>query len=185
MSRKTVFKEGNMTREYFANLALCIVLGAVAIFSVTQVGSALTPKGLFVSEPEPSHDAKKMMQDVILTRYQIGESTKNMVEAEFYIQNNSSQSVKNINVSCDFFDETGKFRDKKGWKLAETIPGQNQKKIVSNSKRFVNTGARALNCAITDFQLAKESFFTLNRHVAEGHGDAPEAGHGEQPPTSH
>lgn len=174
-----------MTRQYFANLALCIVLGAVAIFSVTQVGSALTPKGLFVSEPEPSHDAKKMMQDVILTRYQIGESSKNMVEAEFYIQNNSSQSVKNITVSCDFFDETGKFRDRKGWKLAETISGQNQKKIVSNSKRFVNTGARALNCSITDFQLAKESFFILDRHVAEGHGNAPDTGHGEQTPAAH
>jgi hypothetical protein len=185
MSRKTVFKEGNLTRQYFANLALCIILGALVIFSVTQVSSALTPKGLFICESRPSHDAEKMMQDLILARYQIGESSKNMVEAEFYIQNNSSQNVKNISVACDFFDENEKFRDRKSWKLAETIPAQNQLKIVSHSKRFVNTQARKLNCSITDFQLVKSSFFTLDRHVEEGHGKAAESGHGEQPPAAH
>lgn len=178
-------KEENMTRQYLANLALCIVLGAVAIFSITQIGSALTPKGLFVSEPKPSREAEKLMQDVILTDYQIGESNKNIVEAEFNIQNNSSQSVKNISISCDLFDEKGKFRDRKGWKFTETIPGQNQLRVVSSSKLFVNTAARALICSITDFQLVKKPFFTLDRHVEEAHGKASETGHGEQIPAAH
>jgi len=175
-----------MTRKYLANLALCIVLGALAIFSVTHVGSALTPKGLFVSEPEPSHEAEKMMQDVILAKYQIVKSVKNkMVEADFYIQNNSTLSVKNVNVSCDFFDENKKFKDKKVWKLAETIPGQNQVKITSVSKIYLNTNVKNSACLVTDFQLVKESVFTLNRHVEEGHGKTSETAPGEQPPAAH
>jgi hypothetical protein len=174
-----------MTRQYWANLALCIVLGALAIFFVTQVGSALTPKGLFVSEPKPSHEAEKMLQDVVLTKYQIGESLGKMVEADFYIQNNSGQSVKNVSVLCEFFDENGVYRDREIWKLAETISAQHQLKISSISRRFVNTGARALHCSITDFQLVKKPAFTLDRHVGGGHGQASETGSEAQPPAGH
>lgn len=174
-----------MTRQYWANLALCIVLGALAIFGLTQVGSALTPKGLFVSEPKPSHEAEQMLHDVLLTKYQIGESLKNMVEADFYIQNNSAHSVKNVRVSCEFFDEKEMYKDRETWKLAETIPAQQHVKISSVSRRFVNTSAQALNCSITDFQLVKKPAFTLDRHVGGGHEKASEIGHETQPPAGH
>ena len=176
-----------MTGKYMANLALCLVLGALVIFSVTQVGSALTPKGLFMSELEPSHQAEKMKQDVVLTKYQIVKTVKNnMVEADFYIINDSDHDINNISVSCDFFDENREFRDRKVWKLAEIIPGQNQKRITSVSRRYMNTNVKNSACLITDFQLVKSSFFTLDRHTEEGYeSPSEEGGHDKQAPAGH
>lgn len=187
MSINKVRREEYMSRKYMANLALCIVLGGLVIFSVTQVGSALTPKGLFVSELELSHQAEKMKQDVVLTKYQIVKTVKNnMVEADFYIRNDSVHDINNVSVSCDFFDENRKFRDRMVWKSAETIPGQNLVKITSVSRRYMNTNVKNSACLITDFQLVKNSFFTLDRHTEEGHGNAAEeGGHDKQAPAGH
>lgn len=174
-----------MTRQYWANLVLCIVLAALAIFSVTQIGSALTPKGLFVCEPEPSQEAGKILPDVQLAKFQISEDMNNMVAADFLIRNNSDLSVKNITVLCEFMDENGMYRDRHVWKLAETIPAMHQAQLSSVSRRFVNSNARALQCGITDFQPVKKPFFTLDRHMGDGHDRAMEAGHGEQIPAGH
>ena len=174
-----------MTRQYWANLTLCIILGALVIFSITKVGSALTPKGLFMGDPEPSQEAQKMLQEVVLTKYQLSESQKNMVEADFYIQNKSAQSIKNIQILCEFFDGNGIYRDQKTWLLAETVPSMHALKISSVSKRFVNTTAQALKCSISDFQVVKKSAFSLERHVSSGHGQASESGHSSPPPAGH
>ena len=174
-----------MTRQYWANLALCVVLGALVIFAITRVSSALTPKGLFMEEPKPSQVAKEMMQEVLLTKYQLSESQKNMVEADFYVQNKSAQTVKNIEVMCEFFDDNGQYKDRKAWVLAETVPPMHSLKLSSVSRRFVNTSAQALNCSIVDFQVAKPPAFVLERHVGGGHGEPSESGHGEQPAAGH
>lgn len=174
-----------MTRQYWANLALCLVLGALAIFFITQAGSSLTTRGLFVSDPRPSPEAEKMLQDVVLEGYQIGESLDNMWEADFQILNNSGHSVKNVIVYCEFLDDTGKYRDREFWKLAETIPAYQQVMISTADRRFVNTGARALNCFITDFQLVKKPAFTLDRRADGGHEQASGSGGSGQPPAGH
>ena len=170
-----------MTRQYWANLALCIVLGALAIFSVTHVGSALTPQGLFMSKSTPSPEAEKLLKDVVMTKYKIGESPDKMVEADFYIQNNSSQSVKNIIVECDFVGENGKHSDRETWNLSETIPAKHQAKISSVTKRFVNTRSEAMSCSIVDIQAVKKPAFALERHVAKGHGTGSKDEHGAEP----
>lgn len=180
-----IYKEEVMTREYWANFALCIVLGTLVIFAITKASSALTPKGLFVDDPKPSQTAQEMMQEVVLTKYQLSESQKNMVEADFYVQNKSAQSIKNIQILCEFFDSNGMYRDRKTWLLAETVPSMHALKISSVTKRFVNTGAEALNCNISDFQVVKKSAFSLERHVSKGHGQASEEGHGQKAPAGH
>ena len=174
-----------MTRTYWANMALCIFIVALAIFSVSKVGSVLTPKGLFVTDPQPSHEAVKMLDDVVLTKYQLGESVKNKVEAVFYIQNKTDQDIKNINVLCEFFDEKGMYRDRKTWLLAETVPAMHVIKISSETRRFVNTGAQAMNCSIADFQVVKEPIFSLDRHEGSGHGQTSEGGQDAQPAQGH
>ncbi|MCL7487112.1 MAG: hypothetical protein M8357_02915 [Desulfobulbaceae bacterium] len=174
-----------MTRQYWANLVLCIVLAALAIFSVTQVGSVLAPKGLFVCEPEPSQEAGKILHDIQLAKFQISEGMNNMVAADFLIRNNSDHSIKNITVLCEFMDENGIYRDRHVWNLAETIPAMHQAQLSSVSRRFVNSNARALQCGITDFQPVKRPFFTLDRHLDDGYGGTMETGHGEQIPTGH
>ena len=178
-----------MTRQYWANLALCIVLGVLAIFFVTQAGSALTPKGLFVSEPKPSHEAEKMLRDVVLVKTEMSEyqHANKMFGAIFSIRNKSTHSVKNVTVSCDFFDENKKFRDRDTWKLAETIPAMHQVEITSVSKRFINTNSKISmsTCSVADFQLVKKPFFTLERPLGGGHAQASGTGHETQPPAGH
>ena len=175
-----------MTRQFWANLALCLFLGAMVMFSIVKLGSALTPQGLFISDPHPSQDAEKLMKDIVLAKFQIGESQKNMVEADFYIKNNSNKSIKNICIQCEFFDEKGMYRDRQKWVLAEIVPALHELKISTEpKKRFVNTGARAMRCSITDFQLVKKPSFTIERHVGGGHGEASASGHGGEAPSGH
>ena len=174
-----------MTRQFWANLTLCIVLGALVIFSITQISSALTPKGLFMDDPQPSKEAEAMMQEVVLTQFRLGEDPNKMVKADFVIQNKSVQAIKNIKVLCEFFDAEGAYLDQELWLLAETVPSMNDLKASTISKRFVNTKAQALFCAIRDFQVVKEPAFKLERHVSSGHGEAAESDHGTPASAGH
>ncbi len=174
-----------MTRQYWANLALCILLGSLAIFSITQIGSALAPKGLFVSDHKPSHGTEGSNENVVLTRYQVGENGKNIVEADFHIENKLEKNIKNVRILCEFYDNKGRYRDRQKWILPETIPAMDDMRISSVSKRYVNTGARALSCSIIDYQLVKKPIVALERHVGEGHGEASGATHGDKPSAGH
>ena len=86
--------------------------------------------------------------------------------------------MKKICVLCEFFDEDGMYRERQKWILTEIVPAMHDMKISTVSKRYVNTGARAMRCSITDFQLVKKPSFTLERHVGGGHGEASASGHG-------
>ena len=138
-----------------------------------------------MEDSKPSHETEALMQEVVLTKYQLSEGKKNMVEADFYVQNKSAQAVKNIEVLCEFFDDNGQYRDRKEWILAETVPSMHALKISSVSRRFVNTSAQALNCSIKDFQIVKPPAFVLERHVGGGHGESSESDHGEKPAAGH
>lgn len=174
-----------MTRQYWANMALCIVLGALVIFAVTRFGSMLTPKGLLVTDPQPSHEAAEILEDVVLTKYKFDEDDKHMVEADFYIQNKSDESIKNINVMCEFYDHNGKYRGRDTWLLAETVPSMHVLKLSSPSKRYVQIRDTKQNCFITDFHVVQEPLFALERHMGGGHGEPAASGHGRQPSSGH
>jgi hypothetical protein len=178
-----------MSKQFWANLALSVVLGSLAIFAAANFSSALTPKGLLVSEPQPSAEAAPLLPQVVLARYQVGESLDRVVEADFSIQNGSDRDVKNIDVFCEFFDERGGYVDRKKWTLFETIPAGQAVRLNQVARRFVSTRARALNCRIADFQLVKEPLFTLARVAVAGHaaggGEAPQGGHGQAAPAGH
>jgi len=176
-----------MTRQYWANLALCILLGAFVLFSISRIGSALTPKGLFVVEPSPSSDAEKVLKDVLLVEYPpiINDIEDSMVTAEFLVRNDSAHSVKSITVLCDFEDEKEQHRDRKVWTFAERVTPGEQKPLRSISKLYLNRSARFSACRITDLQLVEKPFFALERHVSEEHGGSSGDGHEKQPSSGH
>lgn len=175
-----------MTRQFWANLALCLFLGAVVILFIIKSGSALTSKGLFAGDPKPSHDAEEIFDDVELTGFMINKIPGKMVEANFYVQNKSDKNIKNVDILCEFYTENMDYRDQEKWILAETIPAMHELKISNVSRRFVNTtDAQITKCFITDFQLAKKPAFTLDRHVSTGHGKQTDSGHGEKPSAAH
>ena len=111
-----------MSKQYWANLALSLIIGSLAIYAAANLGSALTPKGLLVTEPKPSAEAADLLPQVVLARYEVGESLNREVEAQFYVQNKSAKDVKNIGVMCEFFDKQGASVDRERWLLAETVP---------------------------------------------------------------
>ncbi len=173
-----------MTKQFWANLALCVVLGALAIFGLSRVSTALTPKGLLVSDPRPSSAAAPLMSEVVLARYQVGEVQDHVIEADFVVRNGSARDVKNIKVLCEFYDDQGKYRDRKLWLLSTTVPAGEIMTVSSAGKRFVNSRARALECRISDFQVAGEPFFVLSRVTPAPH-DAPGSGEGHGASTGH
>ncbi|HEB70249.1 MAG TPA: hypothetical protein ENI88_11615, partial [Desulfobulbus sp.] len=60
-----------MGKKFWANLALCILIGGLFTFAVTSISSALTPKGLFVTEPKPSAEIAALMPEVQLVNYKL------------------------------------------------------------------------------------------------------------------
>jgi len=159
-----------MTREYWANFILCIFLAIVAIFAVTRFGTVLTPKGLLVSEPEPSEEASSLLPDVHLLQFGLFQGDNNQITADFYIRNDSGRDVKNVNVQCEFFDENGKYLDREEWILYHTFPAGTEERFATVSDVFINTGGRGpVDCKVTDLALVREPFFKLHRS-AGSHG---------------
>jgi hypothetical protein len=178
MSEPSVCKEGKMTKDFWANLALCVFLGMLVIFGVTKISSALTPKGLLVGEPRPSAEAVPLLPDVQLTRYQLGETLERVVEADFHVLNNSGHDVKNIRILCEFYDDENNFVDRKWWVLNEVVPSGEEVKISTADRRFVNTRSHSLSCEIADLQPVREPFFVLHRAAPKEHGSDEGAAHG-------
>jgi len=172
-----------MGKKIWANLVLCVVLGGLFAFGITSVSSALTAKGLFVTEPEPTAEVAGLLANVQLVNYNLSEDPNRMVRADFVVRNSSEQDVKNLSVQCEFFDPEGKFLDRKTWLLSGSLPAG--KTITQNtiSKRFVHSQAKGMQCQLVDFALVQEPAFVLHR-VEGGHGggdhdaSATDAGHG-------
>ncbi len=171
--------------DYWAKVALCIILGLLIIFALTHLSSALTPQGLLASEPEPSAEAAPLLSKVVLVDYNLGEDPNHMVKANFYVRNNSDQDVRNVNILCKFYNDKGSFTDRKLWMISKTIPAGKVVTHTDLSHIFVNTTSRAVSCRITDLQVVRPPFFVLHRapvsygeavaghgHEAKGHGTA-------------
>lgn len=171
-----------MGKKFWANLALCVVLGGLFVFGITSISSALTPKGLFVTEPEPSAEVAALLANVQLVNYNLSEDPNRIVRAGFVVRNSSEQDVKNLSVQCEFFDPKGKFLDRKTWLLSGKVPAGKTMTQNTISKRFVHSQAKGMQCKLVDFDLVQEPAFVLHR-VEGGHGgghdsSAADAGHG-------
>ncbi len=171
-----------MGSKFWANVALCVFLGIVVVLGLSRLSSALTPKGLFVEEPQPSPEAAPLLSRVRLEDYGLSEGPGQMVRARFVVRNGSDRDIRDIDVLCEFYDRSGRYVDRKLWLLADPVPAGKTVERSSVERRFINTRAGGTRCRIADFHLVKEPFFRLHRvegeHGAE-HGTAEAAGHGE------
>ncbi len=171
-----------MGSKFWANVALCVFLGIVAVLGLSRLSSALTPKGLFVEDPKPSPEAAALMNKVKLVDYRLSEKPGQVVEAEFYVENGSDKDIKDLDILCEFYDRNGRHVDRKFWLLADTVPAGKAARHTQAERMFINTRASGLRCQLADFRLVHEPFFRLHR-VEGGHGEAHEAagegGHGE------
>lgn len=183
-----------MSKQFWANLALSVVLGGLVIFAVANFSTAITARGLLVTEPEPSAAAAPLLPQVVLTRFEVGESLNRVVEANFYVQNKSDRDVKNIEVLCEILDARKNPVDREQWTLFETVPAGQSVRLSQVARRFVSTRARGLKCGIVDLQPAEKPFFSLARVAAAGHGTGQQATghdgaaadqHGQAMPAGH
>ncbi|HDO31212.1 MAG TPA: hypothetical protein ENG79_09200 [Desulfobacteraceae bacterium] len=163
--------------DYWAKVVLCIILGLLVTFALTRLSSALTPQGLLASDPTPSAEAVPLLPKVVLAGYHIGEDQNHMVKAVFYLQNNSDQDVKDVDILCKFYNGKGSFVDRKLWTVSGTIPAGKGLKHTDLSHLLVNTRSRVLSCRITDLKVVRPPFFVLHR-APVGHGEKAAAGHG-------
>ena len=179
-----------MGKKFWANIILCVFIGSVAGVVLANIPSALTPKGLLVSDPEPSPEAAPLMDKVLLADYALSEDPGHMVKGEFVVNNTSDKDIKNIDVLCEFFDEANNYLDREEWLLAGEVPAGKAMRHSSVARRFVNTASQGMKCRIVDFELVTPPAFALHRvegghgghgghAAAEGHGEGHGKGHGE------
>ena len=165
-----------MGKKFWANIILCVFIGGVASVVLANINSALKPKGLLATDPEPSVDAAALMDKVILADYNLVENPGHMVDGEFFVRNISDNEIKNVDVLCEFFDGDRKYLDQEQWLLSDSVPAGKTIRHASVARRFVHTGSRGMQCRIVDFEVVQPSFFELHR-VEGGHGDAGAEGH--------
>ena len=159
-----------MVKKFWANLALCAILGGFLSFALTNISSALTARGLFVRESKPSAEVAALLPDMYLLKYHLVEKRGRMVHADFIVQNNSDQDVKNFRVRCEFFGPHGKYLDRKIWLLGNKVQAGETLQYNLMSKRFVHTRASTYQCELVDFSLDSPPFFVLHRG-GEGNGN--------------
>jgi hypothetical protein len=182
-----------MGKKFWANVILCVFIGGVLSVVLTNISSALTPKGLLVSDPEPSPEAAALMSKVVLADYSLSEDPGHMVKGEFVVNNGSGVDVKNIDVLCEFFDKNGTYLDREQWLLSGQVPAGKAMRHSSIARRFVNTATQSTKCRIIDFQVASAPFFELHRvegghggHAAvKGHGNSHGEGHAAEKEPAH
>ena len=178
-------EEGIMGKKFWANIFLCLFIGGVASVVLANIPGALTPRGLLVSDPEPSVEAAPLMDKVRLADYALSENPGHMVKGEFVVNNGSDRDIKNIDVLCEFFDASGNYLDREQWLLAGEVPAGKAMRHSSVARRFVNTSSQSMKCRIVDFQLVTPPVFALHR-VEGGHGGHGEGeGHGEGHGAAH
>ena len=165
-----------MGKKFWANIILCVFIGGVASAVLANINSALTPKGLLVTDPQPSPEAAPLIDKVILADYNLAEDPGHVVKSEFIIENTSDQEIKNIDVLCEFFDGADKYLDREQWLLSGSVPAGKTVRHASVARRFVHTGSQGMKCRIVDFEVAQPSFFALHR-VEGGHAAAASEGH--------
>ncbi|MDW7772270.1 MAG: hypothetical protein SCH71_05195 [Desulfobulbaceae bacterium] len=174
-----------MNREYWANLILGVFLAVLAMYAVAKMGSVLTPKGLFVGEPEISQEAARFLNDVRLTQFSIVRENRK-VTADFYVRNNAAADVKNLEILCEFYDENGSYLKREKWILYHTFPAGTEEKFTSVTERFVNVRG-PVECLITDLQPVGDPGFDPHQQAGAGHGNAygDDAGHNMPSGSSH
>ena len=166
-----------MGKKFWANVILCVFIGVLA--SVVLANIHLTPKGMQVTDPEPSSEAAPLMDKVTLADFKLAKGAEHVVMGEFTVSNISDKEIKNIDVLCEFFDGAGKYLDREQWLLAGRVPAGKTLHHSSAARRFVHTRSQKTECRIVDFEVARAPFFELHR-VEGGHGTG---GHGEAAPT--
>ncbi len=181
----------DMKKEFWANVALCLVLGGMLVCALVNISSAVTKKGLLVKDPEPSAIMKELQDKVVLDWYVAGREpqSSNNISSTFHVINSSDKDVKNISVYCEFYGETGNYLDQDLWLLSDVVSAGETKEYKASGKRYIHKKTKAIRCRLVDLKLAGYSFFTLNRGSSAGDHGAPEqGGHGKQdvgPPVTH
>ena len=174
-----------MGKKFWANVILCVFIGCVASVVLANINSALTPKGVLVSDPVPSPEAVVLMDKVLLTEYNLFEDPGHVVKGDFQVTNASDTDILNVNVFCEFYDGQGNYLDREQWLLGDRIPAGQTIHHVMAERRFVNTASEGMQCRIVDFEVAKASFFELHRVEGGHHGEAEASGHGALPAGDH
>ena len=164
-----------MGKKFWANVILCVFIGGVASVVLANINSALTPKGVLVSDPEPSAEAAVLMDKVLLSEYNLSEDAGHVVKGDFLVSNESDKDILNINIMCEFYDAQGKYLDREQWLLGDRVPAGQSVRHTEAARRFVNTASKAMKCKVVNFEVAATPFFKLHR-VEGGHGHAAHSG---------
>jgi len=175
-----------MNKYFWANTALCITVAGVVAFGLSNISTALTPKGLLVKDTEPSSEVKAILKKVVLESFDAGEDEGHQIKAVFQIRNHSDKDVRNMKINCEFADGTGHYLDREQWLLPETLSAGKRARYETNSKRYIHTKAISIICKINELDIVGKPLISLDRSASSGHGQSDSHGHGESSaPESH
>ncbi len=153
-----------MRKNFLTNLLFCVVLGGLVIPFGGHLTHALGRRGLFAAPARPSPEAARLLPRVHLVNYSLEEKPGHLINATFYVRNDSPLGIKNLTVDCEFYDRQRQYVDHKLWLLVGVIPAGKSMMHASHYKRFINSTAQETLCRLVDLEVDRPPFFHLKRH---------------------
>ncbi len=145
-----------MERKQWANIVIVLVGLSVIALGVKRFAEAPDIVSLFNPEVAVSNTVEILGNtvDIDSAVLNINQVSKR-VKAVFILTNRSARTVRDISISCNFYNDNGDFWGRGRWNILQTLePGRSDRYVVSDT-RYISHNAIADKsvCKIVDLSL--------------------------------
>lgn len=158
-----------MKSNVWANAVLCIIVFLIIGYAVSRVAQAPNLPSLLKPEVEESPLVRSLHDSLLLEGYQfeINQVTK-QVRAEFDVNNEGKNPVRDIVVSCDLRDRSGQSYGQGRWVLYKSLAAKTAHRYIVEDQRFIpyQVIPESISCRIIDVESAETA---VASHEEGGH----------------
>lgn len=144
-----------MRCDFWANLALCLVLSALVVFALGHAGSALTERGLFVGKSEPAPAVAEAVGRMQMEVVAMESAAGGEVRAGFVLYNGGDQPVRDLEVRCEFFDAQQDYVGRQRWVLRQVVAAGAVEFSETVGHFFVPRRAEGVQCELVGLKIAR------------------------------
>ncbi|OQX07093.1 MAG: hypothetical protein BWK76_25335 [Desulfobulbaceae bacterium A2] len=166
----------NTRCNFWANLALCLVLAALGVFALARVGTALGERGLFAGPGEIAPAMAEVLSHMQMEMVSMESAAGGEVRAGFVVYNGGTELVRDLELLCEFFDGQETYVGRQRWTLRQEVQPGVVNFVESSARFFVPRRAEGVQCQMVGLRQIPSSGGKVARaQGAEPHGEGQES----------
>ncbi len=123
----------------WANLGLCLIIFLLIGYGINRVAEAPDLVSLLDPGIVPNPRVEQLGQQLELADYRFDlHQVGNRVRAEFTLVNGGSHPLRDIGISCEFYDHTGEKRGRGHWVIYDTVEPGSTKRYELVDQRYIS-----------------------------------------------